>query len=119
MQVPDFNHMTRFNVPVTSVVPTRVKTIRSEMQNEPVLASLRHLSGKDYGFRKEAWRHWWREDGQAVAKEEERTRPRPTRDAGGEANPTKTNRLNVAADASLESEKSPIRSAKPETAKPE
>lgn len=60
-------------VPAPYRISATKRLVVSEVRNEPVLATLRKLTGKDFGYDKAAWQQWWDESkssNERVAKSE-------------------------------------------------
>ena len=72
--VPDLDSIGKISGRVVRKTPGGIKTVRSEVQNEPVLSTLRRLTGEDFGYTKAAWLQWWQEKGQALAEAQQRKR---------------------------------------------
>ena len=66
-----------------------IKTIVSRVRNEPVLAALQRISGKDFGYDQEAWLTWWERAGQALTLQQDRVRGRVDRSATDQKLPVK------------------------------
>ena len=66
-----------------------LRTITSRVRNEPVLAALQKITGKDYGYDHEAWRTWWEQAGQALALQQDRSRLKTDRSTVNQKIPKK------------------------------
>lgn len=66
--------VTRPTVRAVRVLP-QVRTVEALMQHEPVRVSLRHLTGRDFGYDQDAWRRWWDADGRQLVGNESDVEP--------------------------------------------